>query len=36
MPEEVRGVEYRRWKKAVQRSLGWLDEETAVPAGRGR
>ncbi|CAG6392606.1 glycerol kinase GlpK [Streptomyces cocklensis] len=37
MPEQVRSGEYRRWKRAVERSLGWLDDDRpAMPAGRGR
>jgi glycerol kinase len=34
MPQAVRAREYRRWKKAVERSFGWLDDEPAVTARR--
>jgi glycerol kinase len=34
MPEEVRAREYRRWKKAVERTLGWMDEDEPAPQAR--
>ncbi|EDY44656.1 glycerol kinase GlpK [Streptomyces sp. SPB074] len=27
MPEETREAEYKKWRKAVQRTMGWLDDE---------
>jgi glycerol kinase len=32
MEEGAREREYRRWKKAVERSFGWHEEEDDGPA----
>jgi glycerol kinase len=31
MPEREREREYRRWRKAVERSFGWHEEDEPEP-----